>query len=160
MCQPRHRHVDRPAAAPTPSPPPRDPTLRASDAERESAVGVLREHGGAGRLDVEELEQRVGAAYAARTHGELQDLFRDLPASPPARRTPARPARQGAGDDGGWAAFVAVNVLLVAIWAFSGAGYFWPAWVIAWWGFALVMKSHASRRALVTASRARSLRLR
>ena len=131
MCQPRHRHVDRPAAAPTPSPTPRDPALRASDAEREFAVGVLREHGGAGRLDVEELEQRVGAAYAARTHGELQDLLRDLPASPPARRAPARPVRQTAGGDSGWPAFIAVNVLLVAIWAFSGAGYFWPAWVIA-----------------------------
>ena len=76
-----------------------------------------------------------------------------------AARRPARPA-EAAGDDGGWAAFVAVNVLLVAIWAFSGAGYFWPAWVIAWWGFALVMKSAASRRALVTASRVRRLRLR
>jgi len=162
MCQPRQRHVDRPVAAPSPSPAPtpHDPALRASDAERESAVSVLREHGGAGRLEVEELEQRIGAAYAARTHGELEDLFRDLPASPPAPRAATRPARQESGDDNGWPAFLAVNVLLVAIWAFSGAGYFWPAWVIAWWGFALVMKSPASRGALVTASLARRLRLR
>jgi hypothetical protein len=37
--------------------------------------------------------------------------------------------------------FIAVNVLLVAIWAVSGAGYFWPAWVMVWWAFALVLKS-------------------
>ena len=152
MCQPRHRHVERPTTAPAPQ---RDPALRASDAEREAAVGALREHGAAGRLDVDELEQRVGAAYAARTHGELGQLLRDLPASAP-RRTPARPA--GRDDDHGWPAYLAVNVLLVAIWAFSGAGYFWPAWVIAWWGFALVMSSSAPRGALVTASLARMLR--
>ena len=52
--------------------PRRDPELRASDAERESTVTQLREHGASGRLDVEELEQRIGAAYAARTHGELR----------------------------------------------------------------------------------------
>jgi hypothetical protein len=34
-----------------------------------------------------------------------------------------------------------VSAVLVAIWALSGAGYFWPAWVMIWWGFALVMKS-------------------
>ena len=111
-------------------------------------MSALREHGAAGRLDVEELEQRVGAAYAARTHGELRDLLRDLPAAAPApaRRPAARPAR---GHESGWPAFVAVNVLLVAIWAFTGAGYFWPAWVIAWWGFALVMKPARAPRALL-----------
>ena len=125
-----------PTTAPAPH---RDPALRASDAERESAVGALREHGAAGRLDVEELEQRVGAAYAARTHGELGQLLRDLPAAAP-RRAPARAGharrRPAAGPPSS-----RVNVLLVAIWAFTGAGYFWPAWVIAWWGFALVMKT-------------------
>jgi hypothetical protein len=32
-------------------------------------------------------------------------------------------------------------MLLVAIWALGGGGYFWPAWVIAWWGVALLMRS-------------------
>ena len=40
-----------------------------------------------------------------------------------------------------WAPFLQVSALLIAIWAVSGAGYFWPAWVMVWWGFALVMKS-------------------
>jgi Domain of unknown function (DUF1707) len=113
--------------------PRRDPTLRASDSDRESIVSALREHGAAGRLDVEELEQRVGAAYSARTHGELGALLGDLPAQ---RRVVATSRH---GDD--WRGFLAVNALLVAIWAVSGAGYFWPAWVMVWWAFALVMKS-------------------
>ena len=39
--------------------------------------------------------------------------------------------------------YCAVNALLVAIWAASGAGYFWPIWPIAGWGFALAL--HAWR---------------
>ncbi len=133
MCHARRHHPDavrRPAA-------PQDPGLRASDADREDAVTRLREHAAAGRLDVEELEQRIGAAYAARTHGELAVLQRDLPrAAPQAYRRPARRA-----DRHEWTVFLQVNALLVAIWAFAGAGYFWPAWVIVWWGFALVLKT-------------------
>mgnify|MGYP001813421075 FL=1 len=37
----------------------------------------------------------------------------------------------------------AVNLLLVVIWAASGAGYFWPIWVIAGWGAGLA--AHAWR---------------
>jgi hypothetical protein len=126
----------RPAAEP-PATTRRDPALRASDDERESTVSQLREHGVAGRLDVEELEQRVAGAYAARTHGELDALFGDLGGAPVARRPAA--ARPSHGHR--WGGFVQVSVLLVAIWAVSGAGYFWPAWVMVWWAFALVLKS-------------------
>jgi hypothetical protein len=54
------------------------PDLRASDAERERAAEVLRMAGGAGRLTVEELEERLAAVYAARTHGELERLLADV----------------------------------------------------------------------------------
>jgi len=136
MCHSRH-HQNRAVSRQAPEAARRDPELRASDAERESTVTLLREHGAAGRLDVEELEQRVGAAYAARTHGQLSGLLADLPARAPVRTVAQRPRRHG--DE--WRGFVAVNALLVAIWAVSGAGYFWPAWVMVWWAFALVMKS-------------------
>jgi hypothetical protein len=63
--------------------------FRASDAERERVVAFLREHALAGRLSHEELEDRVGAAYAAVTIGDLERLIDDLPrAGHPA---PARP---------------------------------------------------------------------
>jgi hypothetical protein len=37
------------------------------------------------------------------------------------------------------AAYVAVNLFLVVVWLFTGAGYFWPGWVIAGWGVALLL---------------------
>lgn len=37
------------------------------------------------------------------------------------------------------ASFVCVSALLIAIWALSGAGYFWPIWVIGFWGLGLAM---------------------
>ncbi len=36
-------------------------------------------------------------------------------------------------------AFVVVNLFLVGIWLFTGAGYFWPAWVIGGWGVGLAL---------------------
>ena len=41
------------------------------------------------------------------------------------------------------AAYVLVNALLVAIWAFSGGGYFWPIWSIAGWGIGLAFNAWA-----------------
>ena len=35
--------------------------------------------------------------------------------------------------------YVAVNALLVLIWAMSGAGYFWPVWPMLGWGIAVVI---------------------
>lgn len=57
------------------------PEMRASDAERERVAERLREAVAEGRLDMEEFEQRLDIAYKARTHGELEPLVRDLPAS-------------------------------------------------------------------------------
>ena len=36
-------------------------------------------------------------------------------------------------------AYVVVNAMLVAIWAFTGHGYFWPAWVLGLWGVGLLL---------------------
>lgn len=35
--------------------------------------------------------------------------------------------------------YCVVNAMLVAIWAITGAGYFWPAWVLLGWGVGLVL---------------------
>ena len=54
---------------------------RASDAEREAIVGRLHDAGAEGRLTMEELAERIDAAYAARTRAELEPLVADLPAT-------------------------------------------------------------------------------
>src|SRR4051794_634788 len=53
--------------------------IRASDAERERVVNFLREHALVGRLTHDELEDRIGLAYAAVTVGDLERLIADLP---------------------------------------------------------------------------------
>jgi hypothetical protein len=35
--------------------------------------------------------------------------------------------------------FVVVNAALIAAWAITGSGYFWPAWILAAWGVGLVL---------------------
>jgi len=37
--------------------------------------------------------------------------------------------------------YVLVNAMLIGIWAISGAGYFWPAWVILGWGVGLALNA-------------------
>ncbi|MEU4208726.1 DUF1707 domain-containing protein [Streptomyces sp. NPDC026206] len=59
------------------------PALRASDADRDRTAEILREALAEGRLTAEEHAERVGAAYEARTHGELEPLVRDLPTGRP-----------------------------------------------------------------------------
>ena len=104
--------------------------MRASDTEREEAVDRLRAHAAEGRLDVAELEERIDAAFAARTREDLTALFADLPDTAP-RRAVARPRRRFGPE---WYPYVAVNLMLVVIWATTGMGYFWPIWPILGWG--------------------------
>jgi fatty acid desaturase len=40
---------------------------------------------------------------------------------------------------GGLVAYVVVNAFLVAVWAMTGGGYFWPAWIIAGWGVGMLL---------------------
>ena len=56
-----------------------DPDMRAGDADRERLVEELREHHAAGRLTLEEFDERMTKAYEAKTYGELRTLTRDLP---------------------------------------------------------------------------------
>jgi hypothetical protein len=54
--------------------------LRVSDADRDRAVAELSEHFQAGRLTLEEFDERSGQALQAKTARDLTGLFADLPA--------------------------------------------------------------------------------
>src|SRR5215470_2777167 len=56
-----------------------DHSIRASDQDRDVVVAVLRDAYTAGRLTLEEFDERMTAAYASRTWGELRKLTEDLP---------------------------------------------------------------------------------
>src|SRR6478735_12275601 len=86
--------------------------VRASDAERERVVEALRGHAEAGRLTADELDQRVGAALAAKTRGDLATLLGDLPSE---RR--AYPPRSPQSHRAPAPSFMPIVLVLIAIWA-------------------------------------------
>ena len=108
-----------------------------SDRERERAVVLLRDGGAEGRLTPQELEERVERALGARTRGELASVIGDLPDGAAATK-PARAVHGGRSAMRRQVAiYAAVNLLLVVVWAVSGAGYFWPVWPLLGWGLGL-----------------------
>ena len=110
--------------------------LRIADQDRERLAETIREHFAAGRLDSTEFEERVQAAYAARTQRELDALTADLPSLPVSpsqaraltverRREIRRRAMQNAGGS------ITPFLVCTLIWAATGAGsFFWPAFLL------------------------------
>lgn len=75
-----------------------DPSqMRISDADRHRVADVLRDAAGEGRIDLDELEERLELTWRAKTYGELVPITLDLqatgpvphPAAAPVRRTPS-----------------------------------------------------------------------
>ena len=69
-----------------PAPKPDVSLLRISDSERQEFVDQLSRHCAEGRLTLEELDERIAAAWAARTQAELAPLAADLPLLAPAKK--------------------------------------------------------------------------
>jgi hypothetical protein len=99
-----------------------DVSMRAADSDRDRTVERLRDAAAEGRLTPDDHERRVETALAARRYAELESLVADLPQPDGARRA--------AREHSDLAGFLATSVLLVAIWALTGMGYFWPVWPI------------------------------
>jgi hypothetical protein len=74
-----------------------DKSLRVSDAERDVTLRSLGDHAAAGRLTLDELEDRSGQALVAKTRGELAALTSDLPEEAgqqrPAQASTGKPVR-------------------------------------------------------------------
>ena len=150
---------------------PGDPRIRASDADRDRAAALLREHHAAGRLTAEEFHDRMNKALDAKTLGEIEELMADLPAIdlyqlpdaslrriPPHRRQSLLPADSGGSGSpvrftpgtvamGAWAV---VTSALVAIWAVAavvGGGTWFPWWALVAipWIWVLIRRAQRPR---------------
>jgi Domain of unknown function (DUF1707) len=74
------------------------PELRASDADRDTAVDILSEAAADGRLTMTELDERVGSALTARTLTQLAHLIADLTGPRAVVASPGPPPAAAAGD--------------------------------------------------------------
>jgi hypothetical protein len=133
-----------------------DPHLRAADTDREAVAAVLGRALSDGRLTVEEYDERLAKAYAAKTYGELDQLTTDLPRSgtvprpapgphPTAPRT-CGPTPWSAGRRAMWAPWLTTAIIVTAIWLATSVGngrpdHFWPIWVIVPWGAVLLIRT-------------------
>jgi hypothetical protein len=138
--------------------------LRAANADRERVVSRLIRAQEQGRIDVFEFDERLAAAYAARTYGELDALTVDLPAEAPEAGPagpaggvptgvptggPRLPGRRGRGyllalriEGAAWLFASVINLMIWAIVSVAGAhaAYPWWIWVAGPWGLVLLAR--------------------
>jgi hypothetical protein len=150
---------------------PGDPRIRASDADRDRAAALLREHHAAGRLDAEEFHERMNKALDAKTLGEIDELMGDLPAIdlyrlPDASLRRAAPGSyhsllpselRGSQDPvrfspgtvamGAWAVVTSALVAIWAVMAVVGGGTWFPWWALIAlpWIWALIRRAQHPR---------------
>lgn len=119
-----------------------DDSMRISDADREAAVRLLGEQFAEGRLDKDEFDERSDAAWSARTWGDLDPLFLDLPVRSP--RTPAPVPTGGphapAPRSGRGFPVVPVLVLLVALMVLTRMPMLMMV-ILVWLGVSLFLKT-------------------
>ena len=111
-----------------------------ADSDRAAASEEVRKHYDSGRLTLDEFESRLTEVNAARTRGDLEHAFRQLPRTEPPVSLRWRDRR--------WSSLAIqyglVNLVCILVWLFSGAqGNFWPKWVLV---LTLVMYLRRGRR--------------
>jgi hypothetical protein len=112
----------------------RSSSLRASDADRDAVAERLRQAAVEGRLDADELEQRLHTALRARTYGDLDRLLRDLPAKPVKWE---RPQRMAVGPAAGFALLMVARTM-VALTVLAVVGFV-AVMTAAWWIVGLIV---------------------
>jgi len=109
-------------------------TIRASDEDRERIAAALSGHYAAGRLTLEEFQERLDRAYAAKTLGELSDLMTDLPGTElsqlreqpsgnpplPGLRTPGTVQARDGTLPAFWRFWLVVTIGVFVLWLVSG----------------------------------------
>jgi hypothetical protein len=136
----------------------------ASDAEREACAARLRDAAAEGRLDVAELDERLGAAYRARTRLDLAKLIADLPEPAAAGTRMSRSRWSTSAARRSFIAFgTAANALLLGLWTVDvgamrdpvifGITQFdvpWPVIPLAAWSSAIAAVAWRRRRSART----------
>jgi hypothetical protein len=132
------------------------PGAEVNDDDRAMVAQLLQRHAVDGRLTLGELAERVNTAYQTDAWPALQALLADLPVvpvSPPLPAVAPPPARlttRKKGDLARAAFFVHVGIylsviaFLIAVWALTGAGYFWPIWPALGWGVGIAAHGFAT----------------
>jgi uncharacterized protein DUF1707 len=122
-----------------------DPSMRASDTDRENVAERLRDAHAEGRLSMEEFEGRLDSTYAAKTLGELAIVTRDLPATAPPPSVPPTVRDVDGGRRGlpaAWSSWASAVLITSVIWAITDlGGYYWPIWVAGPWGAVLLART-------------------
>jgi DUF1707 SHOCT-like domain len=125
---------------------------RAGDADRNRTAALLKEAHAAGYLTLEEVDERLGSALAARTRGELDRLVADLPpewrasqerglrpTGPTARQRPALP------PEAAWLVPLLVVVAALIVLTVVARGFFFP-WPLLWIFFLFGRRGRAGWR--------------
>lgn len=148
--------------------------LRAADVDRERVADRLRRAHADGRISLVEFDERVAAAYAAISYGDLAPLTADLPAEPAAGARAGRAGTSVGGAVGGppalgerrsgcgvrgraiafrieSAAWLFASLVNLLIWALVSVGsgaavYPWWLWVAGPWGLVLLLRRVVPRR--------------
>jgi Domain of unknown function (DUF1707) len=123
---------------------------RVGDADRNRTAELLREAHVAGYLTLEELDERLGTALAARTRGELERLTADLPpewraGQEPRRRPPPR-QRAAVPPELAWLLPLVVIVAALLVLAVVTRGFFFFPWPLLWIFFAFGRRGRSGWR--------------
>ncbi len=109
-----------------------DYDIRIGDAERDATMTQLREHFVAGRLDLDELTERIDLALTAKTQGQIDGLMADLPRPPRGSKAARAESRPPVPDqDAGRFLVFALLLFALATWILIMA---WMARHAAWTG--------------------------
>ena len=112
---------------------------RVGDADRNRTADLLKEAHAAGYLTLEEADERLGTALAARTRGELDRLVADLPpewlASQERGQLPAGPPtrqRSSFPPEAAWLVPLVVVITGVVLLAVLTRGFWFFPWPLLW----------------------------
>jgi hypothetical protein len=126
---------------------------RVGDADRNRTADLLKEAHAAGYLTLEEVDERLGTALAARTRGELDRLVADLPPEWLAAQQPGRPPaprpprpRPAFPPEAAWLVPLLVVVAGLLTLAVLTRGLFFFPWPLLWVFFIFARRGRAGWR--------------